>query len=188
MNSRVLRNFALAAIIATSVSGFSAKAFADSGPWMRWKQGYRETKVVSHSPGGVVYVHENSAVPALAGFLGGLVIGSAIHAQPVVHEHVIMSSQPYAPAYAYYDPWCDRSFASLEACASYERYENHPQVIRVVDVYSGEYVSSYRWRAGDWRNDDGCERHGEGRDRDRHDNGQHRGWDHNGHGHDHGDD
>src|SRR5881628_549320 len=48
-----------------------------------------------------------------AGFVGGLVIGSAI-------AHAAAPPPPVycapAPVYTYYDPYCDRSYDSLDEC------------------------------------------------------------------------
>jgi hypothetical protein len=100
------------------------------------------------SPTRVVEIHRSSSAgPAIAGFIGGLVLGTAIS----------RASEPepyYRPAvrereYDYYDPYCDDHFASL---VSYRRhaYHRHPTIVRVIEIDTGRCVHVYRYQRGGW--------------------------------------
>jgi hypothetical protein len=65
------------------------------------------------------------------------------------------ASEPHpvavAPAYYYYDPWCQERFSSLADYDSHFYRHHHPRVVRVVSVNTGACVDTYHWRHGDWR-------------------------------------
>jgi hypothetical protein len=147
MNTNRNRRNTAAALALSSIAMLSiaSAASADSGPWIRYKQG-QGAPVQTQSR---VIVHENSAVPALAGFIGGLVIGSAIHSHPVY----VAAAQPCPVAYSYFDPYCGQSFVSLDAYADYWRGYDHPMMVRVVDMRSGQYVNTLRFCEGGWRDE-----------------------------------
>jgi hypothetical protein len=128
---------------------------------VRYKGGHhRETRVVRHSGhghgshGSTYIVRRSNAGPIIAGFLGGLFLGATIaNAAP--------------SGYSYYDPYCEESFASLEIYHSHFRRHRHPQVVRVIEVESGECARSYRYSDGKWRQwDDRDDRYGDDRYRD----------------------
>jgi hypothetical protein len=100
----------------------------------------------------VIHEHSSSAGPAIAGLIGGFLLGTAMsaNAQPViVHEH-------YRPhpvvVYRYYDPYGDDWYDSLDQCESGHR---HPRIIQVIDVRSGRQVRTLRFHDGGWRRVDG---------------------------------
>jgi hypothetical protein len=92
-----------------------------------------------------VYIqrHSDSVGPALIGFIGGLIVGSAIHSHPVY-----ASAPP--PECDYYDSYCDERFSSMSAYENHLRYHHHPRVVLVVNVRSGECVGERDWRDGRW--------------------------------------
>lgn len=106
----------------------------------------------------VIQVRRSSdALPALAGFIGGLVVGATL---AVASERdVAYSESQYnrrnEPDYGYYDPYCRESYGSLSSCSSHMRGCDHPRVVQVIDRSSGECVDTYRWqRNAGWVNDD----------------------------------
>jgi len=104
----------------------------------------------------VIFERRDSSplVPAFAGFIGGLVVGSVIS-----HSH---DAAPPPPSYYrtedrgydYYDPTCDRHFSSLDACASYMRAHDadDPGYVRVIDRRTGECVHEYQYSDRGWVN------------------------------------
>lgn len=127
-------------MIAASVSP------ADAGGWQKNRKHRRHEKVVVYRPAPVI-VHRSHNGDALAGFIGGVVVGtvlaSAAHAEP-------------APSYYYYDPYCGTRYSSFEVCQAHVSYCSHPQVIRVVEYGSGRCVDTYRWHHGQWHDGDCC--------------------------------
>lgn len=106
-----------------------------------------------HAPPRVVEIRRSSELPALAGFLGGLVVGAVISHAASAHDDVA----PAPAYYYYYDPYCRVSFASLEAYQSHLARHGHPGIVRVIDSDSGVCVHVYRFHAGAWEDwdDDG---------------------------------
>lgn len=100
----------------------------------------------------VTYVRRHSdAGPILAGIVGGLVLGAVLsNAQTSVHAN-----------YSYWDPYCEESYGSLERYRSHSRGCDHPQVVRVIEVSSGDYVRDVCWRDNAWREYDGGSRYGD---------------------------
>ncbi len=150
---RMVATLVLGALATTLVAPV-AEAGHDRGRHRRWKH-VREVRCdvrpapVSH----VTYVHRHSdAGPIPAGIVGGLVLGAALsNAQPAVHA-----------SYSYWDPYCEVSYGSLERARSHFRGCDHPRVVRVIEVRSGDYVRDLCWRDsawreyhGEWRADDG---------------------------------
>jgi hypothetical protein len=121
----------------------------------------RRYKGVSHSsPVQRVVIRERSgdAGPALAGLIGGFILGAALtsNAHPVVvHERVYR--RPVV-VYRYYDPYEDVWFDSLDEC-EFSSYRRHPRIVQVIEVRSGRHVRTLRYRDGEWhRWDDDRER------------------------------
>jgi hypothetical protein len=163
----LVRHRAIAAslVIATlAVGSLASNAHADSGPWFRWKQGYRDPRVIRHAsygPGRVFVRDHDGAAPLLAGFIGGLVLGSAIHPHPVVY-----AAPPCPPplpvrvesSYEYYDPDGSQYYSSLEECDNQSDRDYHPRVIEVIDRRTDECVGKYEWHDGGWFRDRGDSR------------------------------
>ena len=90
-----------------------------------------------HGPGSVYVVRRSNAGPAIAGFLGGLFLGATLaHAAP--------------DGFSYHDPYCERSFVSLEIYRTHLRSHRHPRVVRVIERDSGHCVETWRYRDGGW--------------------------------------
>jgi hypothetical protein len=109
----------------------------------------------------------SSLGPALAGLVGGLVLGAAIsHAAPV-HETVYYRDSPaydrsgsydrYSDGYDvgssryYYDPYTEERYASLDACGSHYRNSGHTTIILLIDARSGRCIDRYAYGNGGWR-------------------------------------
>ncbi|MEO5618880.1 MAG: hypothetical protein ABIS67_14020 [Candidatus Eisenbacteria bacterium] len=129
------------------------------GNGRRWKHAPVVVREVHHSypvhaSTRVSYVRRQSnAGPILAGIVGGLVLGAALsHAQPSVRA-----------SYSYYDPYCEESYGSLERYRSHSRGCDHPQVVRVIEVSSGDCVRDLCWRDNGWRDYDGGRNYDDGR-------------------------
>jgi hypothetical protein len=143
--SRSLTRLALA-MFAGTLALAAAAPDADAGHrhGRKWKRGCSAPHVhhVHYAPR--IYKSEACGLPAFAGFVGGLIVGAAVstaHAEP-------------APVYSYYDPYCDRSWSSLDACAPHFRHSGHPRVVRVIDVRTGHCVDRWTWYRGNWHDDD----------------------------------
>lgn len=83
-------------IASLGVSSLAAAARADSGPWLRYRQGSPNGRV-DYVPGRVI-VQQDVVGPAFAAFIGGLVLGSSIQAQAIytnacAPQTVIVSSK-----------------------------------------------------------------------------------------------
>lgn len=144
-------------VFATSMVAPVAEAGHGRGNSRRWKRApvVREVRYSSPSCAAprVSYVRRHSdAGPILAGIVGGIVLGAALaNAQPAVHA-----------SYSYWDPYCETSYGSLSSYRSHIRGCGHPQVVRVIEVRSGDPVRDLCWQNdawreyhGDWRDDDG---------------------------------
>jgi hypothetical protein len=132
-------------LVASTVLSFSSTAFADQGGRSRRFKG-----VHNGFPAQRVILHERSgsAGPALAGLIGGFILGSAVssNARPVfVHEHRHYR-QPVV-VYRYYDPYGDDWYDSLDDCDVRHR---GVRVIQVIDVRNGRHVRTLRYGGGEW--------------------------------------
>jgi hypothetical protein len=117
------------------------------------RSGYPMRRViVEHRSGG-------GAGPVLAGFIGGLVLGSAIQSHPVY-------AAPPPPSYYYYDPYARVRYSTLDDCDRDARWHRHPRVVQVIEVRSGDCIGSYSWQGGRWCEDDRDGGRGYSRERD----------------------
>ena len=143
--SRTTRATLAALVALATVASLVGPASADRGrryknvPW----GGPRVVNVYPTSR--VVYRSHSDAGPAVAGFIGGLVLGSVLsHAE---QAHACAYAPP--PDYFYYDPYCDRSFVSLDAYASCRWHR--PGVVQVIEVRSNRCVGERYWDGQCWR-------------------------------------
>lgn len=149
LSNRSMRWTAAALAASLTLGGFAPAALADRGGRVRYK--YRgpacNTSTVQYNcaPSRVYIERRSSVAPALVGFLGGLVVGSALHSHPT-YASVSVGND-------YWDPYCHESFASLDAYYGHVRHVHHPRVVRVIEVRSGDCLRSYEWDDGRW-----CER------------------------------
>ena len=137
-NSR--RAVAIVMLAAISAAILAPAASADHG------RRYKGRSRVVYAPPMVhrtyvsprVYHRDSGAAPLLAGFIGGLILGATVsHAAP-------------PPDYYYYDPYCHERFASLEIYREHVWRHEHPRVVRVIEVGSGDCAYSYRYDSGAW--------------------------------------
>jgi len=169
--SRLTHGTLATLVTLATLAGLAAPAAADRG--VRYKNDrfgdrriVREVRVTS-GPRAVYYSRSSGPGPALAGFIGGLVIGSVIahaqQAQACPPRYDSYYDGGYDAGYQYYDPYCDRTYVSFDACASQFRYDRHPRVVRVIEIRTGRCVGERTWYGGGWRdrgnwNDDGRDR------------------------------
>ena len=150
--SALRRPIAATLLAIFAVTTFAPAAFAGHGPYKvrRYRGPVPVTRVVHtgyYAPGTTVVVHDNVA-PVLAGIFGGIILGTAIANASAPHP-------VYAAEYAYYDPYCRVSYASLDQCRAHFAHHPGPRIVRVIDVSSGQCVHAYQWCDG-WRDwDDG---------------------------------
>ena len=144
MNTRPLvTRWITAGLVAATVLSFASTALADRGGSRRFKgvnNGFPVQRVI-------VREHSSSAGPALAGLIGGFLLGTAVSSNVhpvVVHEHYY--HRPVA-VYRYYDPYGDDWYDSLDDCGSGYR---HPRYIQVIDIRSGREVRTLSYRDGEW--------------------------------------
>lgn len=104
-------------------------------------------------PTRVIVRERGGAGPAIAGLIGGFILGTAVsHAQPVVvHEH---ECAPPPPRWRYYDPYCDEYLEDLDECRIHCRDHRHPRVVRVIEVSTGRCLRDLRWYDGGWHEED----------------------------------
>ncbi len=126
-------------------------------------------------PWGVTVVHEHrgGAGPALAGLIGGFVLGAAMaQSHPVVvHERVYSSGPVYrgnecrrddgyrdeartVVRYRYEDPNSDRWWDTLDECRDPQYGSDLPRVINVVEISTGRCVRTMYWKHDHWISDD----------------------------------
>ncbi len=122
---------------------------------------------VAHDRRPVIIERHSGPGPAIAGFIGGLVLGTVLSNHqdyapppPVVYApppRVVYAPPPrvvYAPApdddYYFYDPYDRERFESLDQCADHFGDDRDPRMIQVIDAHSGRCVDLYRWDDGGW--------------------------------------
>jgi len=148
MNRTVNRGVRVLLLVTLAVASLAPAALADHSRGHSRDRGgafgYRGPRVGYARHFQPVFIERRSAVgPAFVGFLGGLVLGSALsNAQP---------APPPPPVYEYYDPYCHERFASLEAYDEHLAYHSHPWVIDVLETRSRQCVDTYVWEDGGWR-------------------------------------
>jgi hypothetical protein len=143
MNTRThVTRWITAGLAAATVLSLATSAFAD----------HRRFKGVDNSvpvERVIIREHSSSAGPALAGLIGGFLIGTAVASNThpvVVHTHYYHHT-PVA-VYRYYDPNGGYWYDSLDQCAGMRR---HPRYIQVIDVRSGRFVRAMAFHDGEWR-------------------------------------
>ncbi len=144
MNRIVKRGFVTALLVCLATATLASAAQADRGHRRGSDRGFfHGPRVVrTWGRGPVIIERHSEAGPAIAGFLGGLVLGAVLsNAQP---------APPPPPAFVYYDPYCHERFASLAAYEAHLRYQDHPWVIDVLDARDGRYLDTYVWQDGHW--------------------------------------
>jgi hypothetical protein len=130
-----------AAVVISSASTALADRDHDSRRLKGVDYGYPVQRVVVHE-------HSSSAGPAIAGLIGGFILGTAVSS----YSHPVVVHEGYYPhpvaVYRYYDPYGGVWYDSLDQCAVGYR---HPRTIEVIDVRSGREVRTLCYRDGGWR-------------------------------------
>lgn len=148
--NRMNRTVAIALLATSCLLALAPAAEAGhSNGWRRYKGADRGRWDRHDRHVQRVVVRDSGAGPALAGLIGGFILGTAVSARStpvVVHEH------PYveAPRYRYYDPYCDEWFVSLGECREDAFVHHHPRFVKVFNGYGGECVRTLRWSDGAW--------------------------------------
>jgi hypothetical protein len=142
MNTRSngTRALALLLLIALSTAALAPAAAADHRQvrYKRISRGYGP-RVVRVIHGGPMIIERHSDFGAVAGFLGGLVVGS-----------VLSNAPPPPPVYEYFDPYCHQRFATVVAYDDHLYRHRHPRRLEVIEVHSGRCVDTWDWRDGRW--------------------------------------
>jgi len=160
------------ALCAMSVASLAPMAHAghSRGNGGKWRNidPYSGWKVHREPARVIVREREHSSLgPALAGLVGGLVLGAAIsHAAPV-HETVYYRDQPaydrsgscgrYSDGYDvgdsqyYYDPYTEQRYESLDVCRARCRGSSHTTIVLLIDARSGRCIDRYAYGDGGWR-------------------------------------
>jgi hypothetical protein len=142
MNRNPIRNRALAMLLLVAVASatLAPAALADRGRG-RHRDHPRMVRVTHHRGPWIVERHSDAG--ALVGFLGGLVVGSVL-------SNASTPPPPPPRVYEYEDPFCHRSFRSLEAYERHLAYHRHPGEVNVVEVHSCRVVDALVWRGDRW--------------------------------------
>jgi hypothetical protein len=149
---RTNRILVIALLAASALSAVAPVAEAGHAYGRRFKGVAHSAPAPRYYYSQPVIVHQHSSAgPALAGLIGGFILGAAVtsHAAPVV-----VSSNTCAPAphysYSYYDPYCGEWFASLSMAREHCAYERHPWRVQVYNGRGGECLRTMRWSDGAW--------------------------------------
>jgi hypothetical protein len=142
MNTNSTGNRALAALllVALASASLAPAALADRGHGRTWRGRADGPGVVRVAYRGPCLVERHSDAGAIAGFLGGLVVGSILSSAP----------PPPPPAYEYYDPYCHRDFVTVELYGRHLGHHGHPRSVEVIEVHGGRCVDTMDWRDGRW--------------------------------------
>ncbi len=129
-----------------------AQAGRGHGHGRRYKSQYRVVhQACNPYPAQSVYARQSSgAGPALAGLIGGFILGTAVaHASDRTYHSAPVGS------YRYYDPSCNQSWSSLDECRLHFRdHRGSSRVIRVIEVSSGDCVRTVRYDGNNWNDYD----------------------------------
>lgn len=156
LDARMSHGMLIVLGVAVAAASLAEPALADHGRrykgsgGSRGDGGPRIVQRVYSSPGrGYGYSRGSSAGPALAGLIGGLIIGSVI-AQAAAPPPRVYCPPPVADDY-YFDPYCHERFASLDDYGAHLSHCDHPAWVRVIDGNSGRCVGECYWQDGRWR-------------------------------------
>jgi hypothetical protein len=135
--------------VALAAASLTSPAGADPGRRYKGARMQRGPVVVRHA---YYSSRGSSAGPAIAGFIGGLIIGNVLaQAAPPPTYCAPVRDYGYRDPYSYYDPYCRETFVSLEAYGAHLDCVRHPAFVRVIEVDNGRCVGERAWRDGRWR-------------------------------------
>jgi hypothetical protein len=147
MSTNSIANRALSALLFFALAGaaFAPVALADHGHGRSKRGGpiFESRGMMRVVHRGPCFVERRSEAGTIAGFIGGLVLGS-----------VLSSTPPPPPAYDYYDPYCRERFGTIEAYDRHLSYHRHPRSVDVIEVHSGRCVDTLEWRDDRWYGQD----------------------------------
>lgn len=163
MNRKSIANRTLGGLLLVVLAGASlAPAAMADRDHVRHRHGgpvFRGGGVVRVVQRGPCFIERHSEAGAIAGFIGGLVLGSVLSSAP--------PPPPPPPVYEYYDPYCRESFDTIEAYDEHLYHHRHPRRAEVVEVHSGRFVDALDWRDGRWCSRDARDRDEPAGDEDR---------------------
>ena len=145
------------ALTAVMALGTVAPAFAGNsrGHGKKWRRGevaqtwsgggYRVYRAPARTYYRSRYHSGSNAGPVIAGIIGGIAIGAILansaHSDPY----------RYSDRDVYYvDPYCGRSYASLNVYLSATYGHHHPRLVRVYDHDSDRCLRTVRYSDGGW--------------------------------------
>jgi hypothetical protein len=112
------------------------------------------THEARHTPRVLEVRRSSSALPLIAGLIGGFALGATLHDSHACPPPIAHAYAP-EPATYYYDPYCDERFSSLDIYLSHLRHGgHHPALVRVIDAETGDCVQVLRRCDGCWRDAD----------------------------------
>jgi len=171
LDARLTRGTLIVMGVALAAASLVSPASADHGRRYKGVNVHRGPVVVRQfvgvRPARRVYYSDShgSAGPAIAGFIGGLVVGNILaQAAPPPVYCAPAPERDYHDRYSYYDPYCRESFVSLEAYGAHLDCTRHPAIVRVIEVDNGRCVGERAWRDGRWRDWDGGDPRGDWND------------------------
>ena len=149
MNRLSIANRALGVLllVALASASLAPAAMADRDHARTRREGpvFRGRGVVRVVQRGPLFIERHSEAGTIAGFIGGLVLGSVLSSAP---------PPPPPPVYEYYDPYCRERFDTIEAYDEHLYYHRHPRRAEVIEVHSGRSVDTWDWRDGRWHSRD----------------------------------
>ena len=156
LDTRLSRGMLIVLGMALVSASLVSPAGADPGQRYKGPRVQRGPVIVRHvgTPSRHYYYSSrgSSAGPAIAGFIGGLIIGNVLaQAAPPPAYCAPARDYGYRDPYCYYDPYCRETFVSLEAYGAHLDCTRHPAIVRVIEVDNGRCVGERAWRDGRWR-------------------------------------
>lgn len=130
--------------LAVSLAVMAPAAEAGRG---RGKYRYKGSRGCDRGPDRVI-IHRSSSSTgaAIGGFIGGLIVGTAIARPQPYYE----SRYSDGPRYSYGDPYCHERFYSLDRYGDHARRHRHPCVAQVFVISTGEYIDDCCYQNGRW--------------------------------------
>ena len=140
-------------VIVTAAAG-APVAEAGSHKYRKGKHKYRAARYERHDgrsqgrrgPYRARYEHKRSG--SSNDLIAGLIIGTAVGATLARGSQPVYAAPP--PDQYYYDPYCRDRFSSLDSYRSHCGRHDHPKIVRVIEIESGDCSGSYRWDDGRW--------------------------------------
>lgn len=153
---RLIAAALLGAFSLIAVAPQSASAAKNHGPWIRYKQPAHGRPAQQHNYRRYESRGSGSAGPAIAGFIGGLVVGSAIRHEPARRYHEPAYCPPPRRSYSYGDPYSHERFQSLSAYDNHwRRHRGGARIVLVFESGRSECVNRLHYSNGQYRDNGG---------------------------------